>query len=86
LEKQDGADLGRITLDPTSLKVAKDDSVHPGGVACRVQAWKPGYSTSPKPEFELTLGEFPDPNGKAACFRLRDLSAAVDDELLASKR
>ncbi|MCU0874875.1 MAG: hypothetical protein MUE50_21300 [Pirellulaceae bacterium] len=34
-----------------------------------------------KPDYELTLTEFPDPEGKATYFRLRDLSGAVHDEL-----
>ena len=38
-----------------------------------------------KADFTLTLTEFPDPDGKATYFRLRDFSAAVDDELFSAK-
>jgi hypothetical protein len=34
-----------------------------------------------KADYELILTEIPDPGGKATCFRLRDFSAAVQDEL-----
>jgi hypothetical protein len=78
----DGSDLGRYTLDPASLEQIKSDSVRPGGVACRVGAWRPSHSLSAKHELKLTLTEFPDPGGRATYFRLRDLAGAVDDELL----
>ena len=79
----DGAELGRITIDPDSLSdPVQDDSVRPGGVACRVQAWKPGYTTKRPGDLNLVLTEFPDPGGRAVYFRLQDASVAVDDELL----
>ena len=61
------------------------DAVRPGGIGCRVKAWKPGFGLSPKADHELTLTEFPDPEGRATYFRLRDFAVAVDDELLASR-
>jgi hypothetical protein len=82
LVKLDGADLGRITLAPATMKVVPDHSVRPGGVACRVQAWKPSFSISPQSDCELALTEFPDPDGKQTYFRLRDMALAVADELL----
>jgi hypothetical protein len=83
LAQVDGADLGRITLDPESLgDPVPDDSVRPGGLACRVEAWKPGYRAARPGDLKLLLTEFPDPGGQAVYFRLQDLSAAVDDELL----
>jgi len=86
LAKLDGADLGRITLDPESLgEPVADDSVRPGGVACRVRAWKPGYAVKRPGDLTLLLTEFADPGGKATYFRLQDLSVAVDDELFAPK-
>lgn len=39
----------------------------------------PGFGLGQKADFTLT--EFADPDGKAAYFRLRDFSGAVDDEL-----
>jgi hypothetical protein len=83
----DGADLSRITLDPASLgEAASSDAVRPGGLACRVKAWKPSFDLSPKGDLDLTLTEFPDPAGRAVYFRLRDMSPAVDDELLSGGR
>lgn len=82
IEKYDGADLGQFTLRLASAKAEKSTAVRPDGLACRVDAWKPGYSTSPRPEFVLLLTEFPDPGGKATYFRVRDLGVGVDDELL----
>jgi len=84
LAQLDGADLGRITLDPESLgEPLGDDSVRPGGLACRVQAWKPGYAVKRPGDLSLVLTEFADPGGKAVYFRLQDLSVAADDELFA---
>jgi hypothetical protein len=82
LEKLDGAELGYIALQPASLAApVPDTSVRPDGLGCRVQAWKPGFGLSPKTDYELILTEFPDPEGKATYFRLRDFSGAVNDEL-----
>jgi DUF1680 family protein len=87
LAEMDGADLGHITLDPTSFgEPVASDAVHPGGIACRVKAWKPGFSLAKQGDLDLTLTEFPDPNGRATYFRLRDDSVAVDDELLAPRK
>lgn len=82
IEKLDGADLGRITLDPATLKAVADDTIHPGGIAATVQAWKASFGLSAKGDFELKLTEFPNPEGKQTYFRLRDAKGAVDDELL----
>ena len=80
----DGADLGYITLDPSSLgEPVPSDVVHPGGIACPVKAWKPGFSLAEQGDLDLILTEFPDPDGRATYFRLRDDSAAVDDQLFA---
>lgn len=81
LKGLDGADLCRITLAPETMKVVPDNTVRPGGVACKVQAWKPSFSIALAPEVELTLTEFPDPDGKQTYFRLRDLTPAVQDEV-----
>jgi hypothetical protein len=82
----DGADLGRITLDPQSFsEPVADDSVRPGGIACRVEAWKPSYAFNRPGDLKLRLTEFPDPGGRATYFRLQDLSVAVDDELFPPK-
>jgi len=82
LAELDGADLGRITLDPQSLgEPEPDDSVRPRGLVCRVEAWKPGYVAKRPGDLVLRLTEFADPGGRAVYFRLQDMSEAVDDEL-----
>jgi DUF1680 family protein len=79
------ADLRLITVVPSSLKgPTRDDSVRPGGMACAVQAWKPGtWYPSAKPELRLVLTEFADPSGEFAYFHVPDPNARefVDDEL-----
>ncbi|MEI8037454.1 MAG: beta-L-arabinofuranosidase domain-containing protein [Verrucomicrobiota bacterium] len=83
LANLDGIDLGYLALNPASLAdPVADPAVRPDGIGCRIQAWKPGMSLSLKTDYPLTLSEFPDPDGKATYFRLRDSSVAVDDELL----
>lgn len=78
----DGADLGYVALNPASLAApVPNAAVRPDGIGCRVQAWKPGFGLGQKPDFELTLTEFPDPAGKTTYFRLRDFAGAVEDEL-----
>ena len=86
LAKLNGTDLGYIALDPASLTdPVPSDAVRPDGLGCRVQAWKPGFGIGKKTDFTLTLTEFPDPDGRATYFRLRDYSVAVDDDLLSGK-
>ena len=84
LAKLDGVELGYLALNPASLGApVANAAVRPDGLGCRLQAWKPGFGLAQKADFELTLTEFPDPDGKATYFRLRDFTGAVDDELLA---
>lgn len=84
LASLDGADLGYLVLDPSSLaEPVPNETVRPNGLSCRLQAWKPGMGVGKKTDLELTLTEFADPGGKATYFRLRDFSGAVDDELFA---
>jgi len=86
LAKLNGTDLGYIALDPESLTdPVPSDAARPDGLGCRVRAWKPGFSIGKQTDFTLTLREFADPDGRATYFRLRDFSAAVDDELLSGK-
>jgi DUF1680 family protein len=78
----DGADLGRCAIVPESFEgPTPDDGVRPGGMACRVKAYRPGCNVD-APDATFLLTEFPDPNGRAVYFRLQDLSAGVKDELL----
>jgi DUF1680 family protein len=81
----DASDLGRFTLDPASLQSKPDANLRPDGTAITAGAWKPSHSLQLKPELTLRLTEFPDPGGIATYFRLRDMSAAVDDELVRLK-
>ncbi|MBI4622101.1 MAG: hypothetical protein HY736_02630 [Verrucomicrobia bacterium] len=86
LAQLDGADLGYIALDPSSLaEPVPNDAVRPGGLGCRIRAWMPGMGVGTKTDCELTLTEFADPDGTATYFRLRDFGPAVDDELLAGR-
>jgi len=87
LAQLDGTELGYVALNPASLaEPVACAAVRPGGIGCRLQAWKPGFGLSQKADYELTLTEFPDPDGKAVYFRLRDFRGAVDDELCATVR
>jgi len=45
--------------------------------------WRPGYRVARPSDLRLLLTEFADPGGRAVYFRLRDLSVAGNDELLA---
>jgi hypothetical protein len=81
LAKLDAADLGRYTIDPGSLELVSDGAVRPGGTGIRAGAWRPGYGTAAKHDLTVTLTEFPDPGATTTYFKLRDLSAAMDDEL-----
>jgi len=80
-----GLDLRLLTIDPATLQgPVDDDSVRPGGLACRVKAWGPGkwYPMAPT-DYTLTLTEFPDPDGEAVYFHVPNPNAAefVDDPL-----
>ncbi|MDD4101760.1 MAG: glycoside hydrolase family 127 protein [Kiritimatiellae bacterium] len=86
LAQRDGSDLGYVALNPAALsEPVPDASVRPDGIACCVQAWAPGFSLAQNADYALKLTEFADPDGKATYFRLRDFSAAVDDELLSGQ-
>ncbi len=77
-------------IDPDTLQgPVSDDSVHFGGLACRLQAWEPGaWYPMGKKTLDLTLTEFPDPAGEAVYFKVPDPHAAgfVDDELCCRPR
>jgi uncharacterized protein len=82
LQRMDAADLTGIMIDAGSLRLLPDDSVHRGGVACSVKAGSDGFSIGVSGKLSLKLTEFPDPEGKAAYFRVPDVSMAVADEIL----
>jgi len=83
------SDLRWITLDPSSLEgPIVDDTVRPGGLACRIRAWSPGsWYPMARPDLYLTLTEFADPGGEATYFHVPDPNAHgfLDDELIQSK-
>lgn len=82
LKGLDGIELSRIILDPSTMTLVPDNTVRPGGTACKVKAWKASFGMSVPPhEFELTLKEFPDPEGQQTYFSLSDMKPAVPDEL-----
>jgi DUF1680 family protein len=87
LAKLDGVELGYLALDPQSLgEAVQSDVVRPGGLSCKASFWKPGFGLGSEADYEVTLTEFPNPEGKATYFRLRDYSAAVDDELVSARK
>jgi DUF1680 family protein len=83
LAKLDPADLGQLRIDPASLgEPVADDSVRPDGLACEAGFWKGGFGLGSKHDYTLRLTEFPDPDGRATYFSLRDPAVAEDDALL----
>jgi hypothetical protein len=83
-----GADLRLLTLVPSSPEgPVADDSIRPGGLACKVQAWGPGaWYPHAKPDRALLLTEYPDPSGEATYFHVPNPRGAelVADELVQS--
>ena len=78
-------ELREITLDPDSLSEPEpDDSIRPGGLRARIKAWSPKRDLTSSPDLELILNEFPEPTGEEIYFRLPDMGAAEDDELIES--
>ena len=86
LAKLDGTELGYLALNPNSLgEPVRNTAVRPDGLGCSVQMWKAGFGLAKKTDYELTLTEFPNSEGKATYFRLRDYSGAADDELFSGR-
>lgn len=67
----EGIEPRLTTLDPASVQgTFPDDSVRPGGMACRVSLWKPGtYYPAATPD-EAVLTEFADPGAALAYFHV----------------
>jgi hypothetical protein len=80
-------DLRLVVFDPQTLEGPfPDSSVRPGGSAFRIKAWKPGsWYPLVKHELDLTLTEFPDPDGEATFLKVPNPNDAafVADEVLA---
>jgi hypothetical protein len=80
-----GVDLRIVVIDPATVEGPfPDDSVRPGGTACRVKAWKPGaWYPFAKHDYTLTLTEYADPGCEAVYFKVPNPAAEgfVGDEL-----
>jgi len=78
-------DLRLVVIKPESLSDPEpDDTLVAGGLACRIQAWKPGsWYPMAEPELSLLLTEYPDPGGEAIYFKVPNPRSEqlVDDEL-----
>ena len=78
--------LRLIAIDPKSLEgPIADDTVRPGGMACRLRAWGPGqWYPFAETDLSLTLSEFPDPDGEFVYFKIPNpnLDSLVEDELV----
>ena len=76
-------ELRQITVEPDSLSEPEpDNSIRPGGLRARIKAWGPQRDLAKPPDLELILNEFPEPTGEEIYFRLPDIGAAEDDELI----
>jgi hypothetical protein len=84
-ERLAGVDLSQITIAPTSLEgPIGDNTIRPGGQACRVCAWSPGkWSPTAKTDLTLVLTEFADPGGEATHLKVPDANAdsLIKDDL-----
>ena len=89
-QKLAGVDLKELTIDPTSLEgPIDDDTIRPGGRACRVRAWSPGkWSPTATTDLTLLLSEFADPGGEATQLKVPDANAdtVIEDELIQPAR
>jgi uncharacterized protein len=86
LENMNSYDMGRIIIDPKSVKGPFPyNEVRAGGTKCNIGAWYEGHGMGGEHDMELTLTEFPDPNGKACYFSVRDFNFGDDDELFTKK-
>ena len=80
----EGMSLRDLTVDPSSLSdPVPDDTIRPGGTACRLRAWSPGRSLDDPGDLDLVLSEFPDPGGREIYFRAPGADIGVEDELIA---
>jgi hypothetical protein len=85
-EQLKGIDLREIIVVPSTLEgPIADDSVRPGGLACRVRAWSPEvWYPHVEPKIQLTLTESADPDSEQTYFKIANPHEAslVDDELI----
>jgi hypothetical protein len=82
IENMSNYDLGRIRIDPNSIKGPfPDERIRLHGTNCTIGAWKDGHGINMKHDFEFTLSEFVDPQGKVCYFSTRNVEYGEDDEL-----
>jgi len=85
-ENMNSYDLGRIIIDPGSVRGPfPDKTVRPEGTKCMIGAWNEGHGMGGEHDFELVLTEFIDPNGEVCYFSVRDFQTGEDDGLLKLK-
>lgn len=81
-----GIDLRLLVIDPESLEGPLDnETVRPGGQACRLRAWSPGkWYPDEATDLCFTLTEFADPGGEAIYFKVPNPNAPafMAEELL----
>ncbi len=79
-------DLRELVVVPETLEgPVADDSVRPGGLACKLRAWGPEqWYPHSKPAVELTLTESVDPGSEQTWFKIANPREEylVDDELI----
>lgn len=79
-----------LTLDMEGDFVGpfQDDSVRKGGLCCKIKAWKTtNWYPFSKHDWELTLTEFPDPDGELTYFHVPNpLDTALTGDELAMAR
>ncbi len=70
-----GQDSNALTINPDTLQPpVTDETLRPGGIACRLSVDPPGRS--------VLLTEFVDPDGEAVYFKTRNAKLLTRDELL----
>lgn len=81
---KDGADLGRIVIERETIEQdpVNNKAVRPEGSACVVTAGNIPMALGNSKNLRLILTEFADPAAKCTYFRIPDLAAAKDDELI----
>jgi len=80
------APLEAIRLEASSLHApVRDETVRPGGLACRARAWSPGRDPGRPANLTLILTEYADAGGQATYFLVDAANVAVDDELVKKK-
>ncbi len=84
-EGLEDVDFRQIIIDPETLEGPfRNEQVREEGMAVKVKGWKAmGFTTGGGHQIELTLTEFPDPEGEFTYFRVRRIGqVGVDDELI----